>query len=276
MAVVAIVSSVAGLLDTRGGDSESARLYLRWLASRRAASLLCAVLIVNGSNLGPTSTPASSLLVTYAGAGGGASQLVFTALACSVPASASSAAIICLTAPGAGAGLLVSVSVAGQAAPAFAGDSIAYRPPTLDALGGRTALAGTPGGDAIVITGDQFGPVSTNVVGIGALPLVSASYGYPADAVLRYAAASCGVTTAHTTMTCLTAPGTGAGLVWAVTVANQSSARLLTATTSYAPPTVALFSGPGASLAHTYGYETVAISGELRRRGLGRHLRNDS
>ena len=113
-----------------------------------------------------------------------------------------------------------------------------------------------------MITGDQFGPASMSATGVGALPQVGASYGDPADTVLRYTAAACSVTTAHTTMTCLTAPGTGAGLVWGVTVANQSSARLMSATTSYAPPTVALFSGPGASLANTYGYETVAISGE--------------
>ena len=77
-------------------------------------------------DLGPFGTPTSSFIVSYQGAAGGPSQLVFTALACAVPAGASSLALLCQTAPGAGAGLLVAVAVAGQAAPVFLGSSIAY------------------------------------------------------------------------------------------------------------------------------------------------------
>ena len=168
---------------------------------------------------------------------------------------------MCQTVPGAGAALYVSVTVAGQAAPAFLSTAIAYRPPSMTSLSGRTSLAGTPGGDLIVITGDQFGPVSTLVPGVGYVPLLGAAYGKTTDVPLRYAAVACAVTTADTTITCQTAPGTGAGLVWQVTVAGQSSAILSGYSTSYAPPVIASFSGPGAFLANTYVYETVSISG---------------
>lgn len=158
----------------------------------------------------------------------------------------------------------------------------------MSALSGRTTLASTTGGDSelvqlipvqartckrtplthcapaaavVIISGDQFGPLSASVSGYSAVPLLSITYGKPSDVTLRYAAVACAVTTAHTTITCQTTQGTGYGLIWQVGVAGQSSARLATFTTAYAPPVIALFSGPGSLLARTSGYETVAVTG---------------
>ena len=154
----------------------------------------------------------------------------------------------------------------------------------MSALSGRTTLASTTGGDSewarlipvqtrtpqqppsptsavVIISGDQFGPLSVAASGYSAVPLLSISYGKPSDATLRYTAVACAVTTAHTTITCQTTQGTGYGLIWQVGVAGQSSARLTTFTTAYAPPVIALFSGPGSLLARTSGYETVAVTG---------------
>jgi hypothetical protein len=99
------------------------------------------------------------------------------------------------------------------------------------------------------------------------MPNVTATYGKVTDSPLRYTALSCAVTTAHTVMTCLTTQGTGTGLVWRVSVEGQASQTLLTQTTDYAPPVTAQFSGVGASLAQTYGYQAVIISGESIRSG---------
>jgi hypothetical protein len=53
-------------------------------------------------------------------------------------------------------------------------------------------------------------------------------------------------------MTCITAPGTGAGLVWRVTIASQTSPAWNG--TAYAAPSISYFEGPGSSNADTAGW----------------------
>lgn len=220
------------------------------------------LLVINGTNLGPAGTPASSLLALYSAALGSPTALTFTASNCYIPASASSVAVLCTTAPGAGFNLRASLTVGGQTAVSPVTATVSYLPPVMTALSGRGfSNAETVGGQTVLITGDQFGPVSQVGGAYSPLPNVTAMYGKPGDSILRYTAASCAVTTAQTVITCLTAPGVGFGYVWQVTVAGQAAPRLLTYLQGYAPPVTAIFSGLGAENANTTGGQVVVIDG---------------
>lgn len=164
------------------------------------------MLVINGTNLGPAGTPSSSLLALYSAALGSSSALTFTASSCYVPVSASSIAVLCTTAAGAGINLRASLTVGGQTAVSPITAAVSYLPPVMYALSGRGfSNAETVGGQAVLITGDQFGPVSVLGGTYSPLPNVTAMYGKPGDSTLRYTAASCAVTTAQTIITCLTA-----------------------------------------------------------------------
>ena len=162
----------------------------------------------------------------------------------------------CDTAPGVGTGLTWTVVVGLQAStPVGALSAAAYLPPRIIEVTGPGSLdATTVGGQAVILTGDQFGPSvgsggSTMVVTYGAMPLAT-----------RYTATSCTMSTAHTQITCLTVPGTGKGLAWKVDVATQKSV-VLDAKTNYARPTVALYTGDGSNRASTSGGQIVRIMG---------------
>ena len=150
------------------------------------------------------------------------------------------------------------MTAGGQASAAPSQAAVSYRPPVITALSGPGAAgAVTPGSQTVYVTGDMFGPATlASPAGVpqpGAIaPL--ARYGHPAAnaSLLQYLAQGCLVTVDHTQMTCLTAPGTGAALVWAAFVAGQVSA-ISTATSSYAPPIFGAYSGPGSHLANTTG-----------------------
>ena len=240
MSIVAVVSSEIGLMDTRGGD----------------------LLIFNGTNLGPAGTPSSAFTALYSSNLGSPSVLTFAASSCYVPDYASSVAVFCTTAPGAGTGLGGSLNVGGQLAMTPITAKVSYRKPVMYTLSGRGfANAETVGGQAVLITGDQFGPVSALGGAFSPLPNITAMYGKPTDVSLRYTATSCSVTTAQTVITCLTAPGVSFGHVWQVTVAGQTAPRLLTYLMGYAAPVTAIFSGLGADLANTTGGQVVVIDG---------------
>lgn len=222
------------------------------------------------ADLGPAGTPSSSFSALYSAALGSPAALTFVATACYVPESASSVAVLCTTVPGAGAGLTPSLRVGGQAARVPLGTTVSYRPPTMSALSGSGfSGAQTQGGQPVLISGDQFGPVSVLGGAFSPLPNVTAAYGLPSDGKLRYTAASCAVTTAQTVITCLTAPGVGFGYVWQVTVAGQAAPRLSGFLQGYAAPVTASYSGPGSVDANTTGGQLVVIDGAFddRRRG---------
>lgn len=86
---------------------------------------------------------------------------------------------------------------------------------------------------------------------------------------VEYIAKPCTVlsdTPAVSQMSCITAPGTGANLVWALTIVNQLSS--LWNGTSYAPPSISYFTGPGAVNADTAGGQLVNITGNNFGAGL--------
>jgi hypothetical protein len=60
---------------------------------------------------------------------------------------------------------------------------------------------------------------------------------------------------------CRTAPGTGSTLVWAITIGGQTSSPS-NATSSYAPPSVSDYGGPGAAGADTQGNQSVLVRGQ--------------
>lgn len=184
---------------------------------------------------------------------------VSTASPCYIQADNS--VLVCQTGAGAGSNLYVQVTVGGQTAPIPAA-TISYRPPILTGgITGRGAdLATTSGGEQVIISGLQLGPVTTWVNGNIPVPYAGATYAAPGG-YRSFSAVSCQVTKQDTTMTCLTAPGSGKDLLWNVTVAGQTSPILTTRPTSYAAPVTGTFTGPGSNLAKTYGYEMVYIGG---------------
>lgn len=218
------------------------------------------MLLSSVSDLGPAGTPAAAFSALYSAVFGSPTALTFTATACFVPASASSVAILCTS--GAGNGLVPALRVGGQAARIATGAAVSYRPPTLSALSGSGfANAQTEGGQTVLLSGDQFGPVSVLGGAFSPLPNVTAAYGLPSDSPLRYTAVSCAVTTAQTVITCLTAPGVGFGYLWQVSVAGQVAPLLQGFRQRYAPPVTAIYSGPGSLEADTAGGQLVVLSG---------------
>jgi hypothetical protein len=136
VSVLAVVSSVYGLMDTAGKD----------------------ILIINGSSFGPFTTVPTDYSVVYSANALDPTLLTFSATDCYVPpnAAVTQDSLLCKTAAGAGAGLRVSVTVGGQTAPWSTG-TIAYRPPVMTgSIVGRGAdLATTSGGELVIIAGEQ-------------------------------------------------------------------------------------------------------------------------
>ena len=81
-----------------------------------------------------------------------------------------------------------------------------------------------------------------------------------------FTATSCRVVTAGTWIRCLTAPGYGMGHMLTVSIGdapsgnNRTSAKFA-ANIRYASPIVAVYSGPGAVDATTYGNQLLVVSG---------------
>lgn len=149
--------------------------------------------------------------------------------------------LICQTVPGVGGDLGWKVTVGGQTSASSHADGVeedntmSYSRPVVTQLQGPGVLrASTAGGEAIILRGQNFGPVG---------PLDgSLTYGNdPSDnpePPFEYAATNCAVVNAHTIINCLTAPGTGAGHSWLLEIAGQQGA-VLPAGTSYAAPIMA-------------------------------------
>ena len=224
---VTAVGAAAGAMDTRGGAKFN----------------------VSGTNLGPLATP---LLVSYGNDLTGGTQPVFVATGCAVTVAHTQA--LCTAAAGIGSGFVVSLTVLNQAAPNVP-STLAYLPPTLTGLSGQSISAmSTLGGAQVLLAGNYFGPLGLTL-GNG---IPAALYGHPG--ALNLAATQCTVTVAHTQISCLSAPGSGAALVWKVVVGAQASNATSNLTTSYMPPSVSLYSGPGVTAA-TIGGQVVNITG---------------
>ena len=184
--------------------------------------------------------------------------------------------VTCFASPGVGSALSVSITAGGQTSPASV-QTMRYQSPLVASLSGLGAVnAPTTGGTSIVISGNYFGPLTQ--LGPSGLPaadpqsigftLPLASYSRDAGSLppasARTApvmqALNCFVSVDDVQIICTTAPGVGAGLVWAVTIGSQTSAPS-NATSSYAPPSVSDYVGPGAADADTVGSQAVIIDG---------------
>ena len=110
----------------------------------------------------------------------------------------------------------------------------AYSPPSISAISivGKSTFS-TLGGDAVVLTGTNFGPLDVQNV-------VSATYRNNAlgdFALGPFTARDCAVTVAHTEITCSSAPGVGHDHRWQVEVGGQASQQS-SFITSYTAPAI--------------------------------------
>ena len=99
------------------------------------------------------------------------------------------------------------------------------------------------------ISGSQFGPLGT--------PVNNATYSRP-NSNATFTALGCSVTVEHSQISCASAVGAGAGLVWTVTVDGQAS---VVPSTNYGRPAIVSFSGAGAANATTDGGDAVVLWG---------------
>ena len=114
--------------------------------------------------------------------------------------------ISCVTAPGTGRGFSVQAAVGGQASNVFAAN-IGYGAPVMTAFTPSTGMA-TPGGENVVITGLNFGPVNDPAAPIQAI------YSTPRTGGGRFTftPSNCTITQPNVAIACTTAPGAGANL----------------------------------------------------------------
>lgn len=161
-------------------------------------------------------------------------------------------ALVCKTVAGFGGGLAATLYVAGLES--ASNDTMAttkYSQPLIVAVTGDGSFnALTRGNQDVFLAGQSFGTVEHNAV-------KAVTYG---PTGVEYQAVSCIVTADHIQITCRTAPGVGRSLRWKVLIGNQWSA--LAGDTSYAPPVISYFSGPGAINALTAGGQDVFVKGE--------------
>jgi cysteine-rich repeat protein len=161
-------------------------------------------------------------------------------------------ALLCRSVAGYGGSLAVTVLVANQES--ASNDTVArtmYSTPSIVAVTGDGSFnALTRGNQDVFLAGQFFGTTEHNAV-------KAVMYGPTGT---EYQATSCIVTADHIQVTCRTAPGVGRSLRWRVLIGNQWST--LAGNTSYAPPVISYFSGPGAISALTVGGQDVFVRGE--------------
>lgn len=123
--------------------------------------------------------------------------------------------IECVTLPGTGMRLQFLVSIAGQepaAGPLTT--SHAYAQPVLATFDGEGAMdAETPGGQVVILRGNNFGPM---VDGVAQPTPLSATYDLEVAGTggITFIASACSLVEAHVTIECLTAEGAGRALAW--------------------------------------------------------------
>jgi hypothetical protein len=131
---------------------------------------------------------------------------------------------------GVGAGHAVTLSVDGVPSAPFVNTTLSYAPPVILGLAvvrpvsleGAGDVVGTSGGSTVIITGVSFGPKTLGPRTLGAVSYTSGATRAAADGVV-FIARECTITTDHVEITCVLAPGVGASLQFAVTIAGQSS-----------------------------------------------------
>lgn len=213
-----------------------------------------------GINFGPLGTVINS--ATYGVPNG--TQLVSPGCILATPHTL----LWCNTSVGAGSGLSWTVTIGGQASVA---PTTNYGPPAISSLGGVVGNASTNGGDAVVLHGTFLSTQVRGGRGIGGSRVLSQRIPPPylttqpflgavtyGPSGIEFTATGCSVTVDHVAVTCLTVPGTGRKLRWAVTVGGQMS-PVSTSWSSYATPSISSVS-PG------HG-STTGVSRKLERDG---------
>jgi hypothetical protein len=195
--------------------------------------------VVRGANFGPlaASGVATGLLVTY----GPVAEEGRRYIARSCVVTVADVEITCATASGVGANHVWRVTVGSQESN-MSVNMTSYAGPTLTAVTGQgTFQAKTDGGQLVTLTGTEFGSAVDTVNRI--VVLYGPPHGNPAN-VSRFNATNCAVDVDHSSISCLTAPGTGKGHSWLVLIDGVAS-PLYAANTSYGAPVVALYNGMG-------------------------------
>jgi hypothetical protein len=237
--VLAVAPSVA-LLSTRGRQSVN----------------------LTGSNFGPAGFERDgNLFVTYGPVSEEGRR--YSARGCVVTTPHS--VITCTTVSGVGGNHVWRV-VTGDQESLPSTDTTSYVAPVVSSVSGQgTYQAKTDGGQVVTLSGLEFGSAADT---LGKLVV---QYG-PAPFVSRFTARSCVVELDFSSITCLTAPGTGKGHSWIVVVDGTPSA-VFAANSSYGPPVVATYAGTGTVLGSqecfagsdcgsTRGLQTIVITGQ--------------
>ncbi len=172
----------------------------------------------------------------------------------------------CTTVPGSGANLIWRVSVGGQTSVENSFTTSHITPVITNV---SPAVLTTTGGDSIVLTGTNFGPLGTPVSLLyqfgefcWLLLFLNSAEFYLfvllGVNVISYSAA-CSVTSADTEITCTSVAGNGNNLRFQVTVDTISSSFLSTSV-RYTIPVITGVSTPGTTLTTTGG-ETIVFNG---------------
>lgn len=161
----------------------------------------------------------------------------------------------CDTVPGVGGSQLWNVSIGLQATPMVV---TSYNRPFISLVAGPGAAnADTRGGQVVVLNGSNFGTVAESPASIDFV-----SYSSSTDV---YRAAACAVVVDHVSIQCLTVPGAGVGLVWAVSIAGQVSPPWAGTTAYGAPAVFSTYVSTDATLSFpvvaTNGLQTIVVNG---------------
>jgi len=224
---------------------------------------------LTGEDFGPNDAD-NFVVVTYrpvtktdAGRYGELMTSTKTAVRCFVEGSDHDRIVCDGSAVGIGSGLAFHVVVGGQKSNRSS-VTIAYAPPSIANLVPLKGLA-TSGGEAITLTGTNFGPAneSSNIPEVR-YKTASGTSGATPLALLFKNATRCSVTEDHIQITCFTAVGVGRNVRLLVTIGKQESTQS-SAATSYAEPSVTgvVVGEAGVNLRNllTVGGENITVVG---------------
>lgn len=193
-------------------------------------------LLPQGPGAGFFTMNASSGLISVAQPGGGLYYWDYTNFSITVSCTDLSAAPLTTL-------QTITVLVAQVNTVSIAGFSLpASTPPSAGQTLAPGVVAFTTNGSTIVeINGAGFGPTARRLAADPSSAVaVSATYG-PATAITMFSATACAVYTPNTVIRCTTAPGSGSGHAWAVSIDNGALWNATTvgvATTSYLAPSI--------------------------------------
>jgi len=193
----------------------------------------------------------------------------------------------CTAPPGLGKDLAWTITVGDASTAASVGSPsnrlLAYRTPTITSVTGSSAAVDitrldTYGGQAVVITGTNFGPAQVTWRQDGTVhttltdPLYGNAYvkvGGAAGSLLSFVGCTQAPATAHTTITCFTPAAVGinhrvsimignqAGNVWPAAAGNATGSACASGL-CYLPPVLTSISGPGSAAADTVAVNSLS------------------